>query len=508
MDRRSPRRRQGNCSVELNDYIRIVRRFWVSIVALTLMGVAAAAALSLLATPTYTASSSLFFTVRSGDTANELAQGSTYTERQVRSYARVAEAPVVLRPVIESLELQTTPAALAERIQIDVPTNTSVLDLSVVDDDPVRAAAIADAVARHLVVAVSDMAPRDADGLEAVRANVISEATIPTAWTTPRVAQNLALGALLGAMLGVGQALLRRTLDTRVRTSEDLAATTAIPIIASITAEPPGSDVGQVVIRAPGSPAAEGYRRLRTNLQFVTVGTRGRSLAISSSVSGEGKSTTAVNVALAVAATGQRVLLIDADLRRPQVARRLNLEGAAGLTTILIGRALLDDVVQPVQDGLDVVAAGPVPPNPSELLGSDAMRGLIDEALAAYDYVFLDTAPLIPVTDTAVLATMVGGILLVIGSGEVHRDQVADAIESVQAADGNVVGLVLNKLQARDEGHRASYYRREGYAAAPDNERNDASEEPMILPGAPQRREAAGADATIRISASDAGDGR
>ena len=454
--------------MELSDYLRVLRKFWVSITALTLLGVAAAALISLLATPTYTSSASLFVTVQNANSAGELASGSTYAERQVKSFAEVAETPIVLQPVIDRLGLDTTPGTLAGRVTVSVPTNTSILEVAVVDTDPARAAATANGIAESLVGVVAEIAPKDAKGESTIQVTVVKPGAEPTAWTSPRVAQNLTLGLLVGLMLGLGQALLRHVLDTKVRNADDIAQLTDAPVLGTIAFDQDAPKHGLAVVDAPTSLRAEDFRRLRTNLQFVGVGENGRSMAISSSLPGEGKTWTVLNVAFSLAATGKRVLLVDADLRRPRVAKRLGLEGSVGLTTVLIGRATFDDVVQPLVGGVDVLAAGQLPPNPSELLGSEAMRGLVTEATTNYDYVLFDTAPLVPVADTAALSRVIGGVIVVVGSGGVDAAQFEEALASVQAAEGTLLGVVLNKLRAEDAGHRkAVYYHREAYGETP-----------------------------------------
>ncbi len=454
--------------MELSDYLRVLRKFWVSITALAMLGVAAAALLSLLTTPTYTSSTSLFVTVQNANSAGELASGSTYAERQVKSFAEVAETPIVLQPVIDRLRLDTTPGALAGKVNVSVPTNTSVLEVAVEDTDPARAAATASGIAESLVGVVGEIAPKDAKGESTVQVTVVKPAAIPTSWTSPKVAQNLTLGLLVGLMLGVGQALLRHVLDTKVRNAEDIAHLTDVPVVGTVAfdEDAPGHELA--VVDAPNSLRAEDFRRLRTNMQFLGAGGGGRSFAFTSSLPDEGKTSTTMNVAFSLAATGRRVLLVDADLRRPSVAKRLGLEDAVGLTTILIGRATLDDVVQPLAGGVDVLASGQVPPNPSELLGSEAMRGLVIQASTRYDYVLFDTAPLVPVVDTAALSRLIGGVIVVVGSGDVHAAQLEESLASVEAAEGNVLGVVLNKLRAEDAGHRkAVYYQREGYGETP-----------------------------------------
>lgn len=454
---------EGRSEVELRDYLRILRKFWRSISALALISIAAAAAISLAVTPTYTASTSLFLTVQSGNTAGELAQGSTYTERQVKSFAEIAQAPIVLQPVIDELGLEVTPAQLAQNVTVTVPTNTAILEVALVDIDPNRAAATANAIGSGMVRTVADVAPTDEAGRASVEANVITPATVPTSWTTPKVAQNLLLGLLVGLMLGVGQALLRTALDTKVRNVDDIARVTELPVVGTVIFDSEVEKHPLAVVEAPNSLRAEEYRRLRTNLQFLGV-ERGRTVAFTSSVAAEGKTSTILNVAVSLAEAGKRVLLVDADLRRPKVAERLNLEGTVGLSTILVGRADLDDVIQPVH-GLDVLPSGQVPPNPSELLGSDALRRVLQETSQRYDYVLLDSAPLGPVADTAVLSSAIGGVIIIAGSGAVDAVQLQDAIASVEAADGHVLGVVLNKLKAADAGHqRRYYYQREPYS--------------------------------------------
>lgn len=463
----------------LTDYLQVLRKFWISIVALTLLGIAAGAAASLLATPTYTSSVSLYLTVQSGDSPAELSQGSSYTERQVKSFAQIAESPIVLQPVIDELGLSVSPAALAQQVSVTVPANTSILNVAVVDTDAQRAAATASAVGDQLIETVARVSPKDGTGKASVEANMIKPATVPSSWTTPKVFQNLALGLLLGLLVGVGQALLRTVLDTRVRNADDIAQITDVPIVGTIVFDAAAARTPLAVLDDRNSLRAEEYRRLRTNIQFLDAGSQGSSIAITSSVAAEGKTSTVLNVAIALAETGKRVLLMDADLRRPRVAQRLKIEGAVGLSTILVGRATLDDVTQPVH-GLDVLPAGQVPPNPSELLGSERMRALVQLAQQSYDYVLIDSAPLGPVADTAVLSSMIGGVVIVTGSGQVHAAELSDSIASVEAAEGKVLGMVLNKLRPEDSGtRRSSYYQRGAYGDDVDSDGAAPVDTPM-----------------------------
>lgn len=454
--------------MELTDYLRVLRKYWISILLVTLGGVAVAGGASMLMRPVFTASASIFFTVHTSGTAGELNSGSTYASNQVKSYAELTTTPIVLDPVISSLGLDITAAELGERITASAPTSTAIINIEVTGNDAEETAQISNEVARQLIVVVDELSPETTDGTKVVRATIVSAASVPTEWTSPRVSLNLALGGLIGLMLGLGQAVLRSRLDTRILTAVDIDEVTDRSVVGAIVFDSDASAHPLIFEADPHSARAEAYRRLRTNLQFLELGGRGRSVVITSSIAGEGKTTTAINLATTLADSGESVLLIDADLRSPMVADCLNLEGSVGLTTVIIGRAVLADVVQPVGQGnLQVLPSGQIPPNPSELLGSEPMRRLLNEATDRYDMVIIDSPPLLPVTDSAVLSRSAGGALVVVGGGTVRKPELAGALESLEAVDANVLGLVLNKVRSENVGHyRYQHY----YTSSGDHE--------------------------------------
>ena len=447
--------------MELRAYFEIFRRRWLTVLIVALSALALAAAATLLTTPKYTATTRLFFGVQGTGSAVELAQGSTFAAAQMTSYAEVATSPIVLTPVVQELGLNVSPAALRQQIVANVPADTVILELAVTDVDATRAAAIANAVGRKVAEVASSLSPERADGSQAVRATTLAPAGVPSAPSSPDIFRNLALGLILGALLGLGLALLRHVLDTKVRSEQDVRALTDHSILGVIAFDE-GVPKHPVILRdEPRSAPAEAIRRLRTNLQFIDVAERSRSIVISSSVPAEGKTTTAINLAVSLADAGSRVLLIDADLRRPSIAEYLGLEGRAGLTTALIGKATVEDVVQPWNDtSLDILPAGQVPPNPSELLGSKAMGTLLDRVTSTYDIVLLDSPPLLPVTDAAVLGRQAGGLLVVAGVDRIHRPQLRETMESLETAGCHVVGVVINKIARREVG---AYVYENGY---------------------------------------------
>lgn len=449
--------------MNLHDYLEVLRRRWVSVIIVALTTVATAAALTLAMTPQYSAKTRLFFSVESnGGTLTDLVQGSSFAEKQMTSYAEVARSPLVLDPVIDRLDLETTSAGLAAALSATIPPDTVILEIAAVDPDAGRAAAIANAVGEEVAQTARDLSPDRKDGTKAVQATILAPALVPSSPSSPNVVRNLVLGAALGLLLGLGVALLRHVLDTRVRGEQDVREVTDRPLLGAVGFDAKVPDHPVILRDEPLGAAAEAIRRLRTNFQFLDLGDRPRSIVITSSVPGEGKSTTSVNLAVALADAGTRVILVDADLRRPSVANSLGLEGSVGLTTVLIGRAELDDVIQHWEStSLDILPSGRIPPNPSELLGSSAMERLLDELTARYDVVLLDTPPLLPVTDAAVLSNLTGGSMLVVGADRVHRPQLREAIASLTTAGAHLHGVVLNRIARQEAGY---YTYDSGYA--------------------------------------------
>jgi len=445
--------------MELSDYLRILRKNWLVIVVLTLVGLGAAAAYSLTRTPEFESSSTVFVSTQ-GSTVQELQQGSSFTQARINTYVGLATAPVVLNPVIAELGLDVTARTLAESVSVAAPLNSTLITVTVTDPDPVMAADIANAIAASLATAVPQLEPESADGTSPVRLTRVSDAQPALSPSSPNVPLNLALGVLVGLALGIGVAVLRTVLDNKVRNPRDAAQITAAPSIGAIACDPKAKDRPLIVHADPLSPRAESFRALRTNLQFLDMGGRA-SFVITSSIPSEGKSTTTINLAIALADAGKRVALLDTDLRKPKVAEYLGIEGGVGLTDVLIGRARVGDVMLPWGGrSLFVLPAGKVPPNPSELLGSDQMATLLEVLERDFDVVLCDAPPLLPVTDAAILARATSGALLIIAAGKTTKHQLTGAAEALQTVGAKLAGFVMSMVPTRGAD---SYYSAYGY---------------------------------------------
>jgi polysaccharide biosynthesis transport protein len=452
--------------VELRDYLRIFRKRWPIVAALFILGGAAAGALVFRATPVYAAHTQLFVTTPSGgDNAANLQQGNTFTQERVKSYATIVSSPAVLSPVIASLHLQTTPSELASSVSASAPLNTVLINVTVRNTSPAQAKSIANAVSVSFTKVVAQLETPADGGESPIKVSVVKQADTPQLPVSPNKKLDIALGLFLGLLLGIGAAFLRDTLDTTIKTTADVASITNASMLGGIVFDPEVPKRPLITHADPQSRRAESFRHLRTNLQFVDVENESKSFVITSSVGGEGKSTTCANLALALAATGSRVALVEADLRRPKVADYLGLERAVGLTTVLIGQATIIDVMQSWGNGqLHVLPAGRVPPNPSELLGSSAMKSIIRQLEAAYDFVLIDAPPLLPVTDATVLSRIAGGAIVVVGAGRIRSDQLRRSLETLASVDAPVRGVIMNFMPTK--GPDAYTYYAYGYDGA------------------------------------------
>lgn len=445
--------------------LEVVRRRWRWVAVMALLGAVAGLCYALYVPKTYRASASVFFSLQYGDSASDLVQGSTYTQNQVASFARLATTPAVLDPVIEELGLDTGTTALAGRIEASAPLDTVLVEVAVTDGSASGAARIANAVVDTLSSTVENLAPRNENGRPTVEATTVAPAEVPGGPASPKLPLNVAVGLGIGLLAGLALAWTREALDNRVRDASVVGEVTDLPVIGTIGTRSRGSQ--PVVIESePHSPQADFFRQLGTNLQFLGVPGAGsadggdlRTVMVTSSVPAEGKSTVAANLAAALAETNARVVLVDADLRRPAAAQLLGVEGAAGLSTVLIGRATIDDVLQEWgTSGLHVLASGRVPPNSGELLNSPAMRQVLAELRERFDFVILDAPPLLPVADAVILSRAVDGAIVVANVTKARRHQLAESLRSLDQVKARVLGIVLNQVRRRDPSYSYEPY--------------------------------------------------
>ncbi|WP_242652884.1 polysaccharide biosynthesis tyrosine autokinase [Intrasporangium flavum] len=422
--------------------------------------IAATAVQTMLTPAVYTASTKIYLSATEPPSSTDGKSGTYAIQAtDLATYLDVLTSPSVSEPLTQRLGLPPgTPLGLSG----EVSQTSNMMTISSTGGDPQLVARVANEAGPVLAEVAKKFSPLLASNGQAVESTTISPASVPGEPISPNARRNLLIGGLLGLALGIGLALLTHTLDTKVRTEEDIKALSKRPILGDIPLVKAAKDsTGFVSLESdPHGRHAEAIRRLRTNLLFVDVTTGGHSFVVTSSVPGEGKTTTTVNLALAMADAGSRVLLIDGDLRNPSVARALGLDGGFGLTTLLLGLAEPDDVIQQWRDStLFVLPAGAVPPNPSELLGSEPMEQLFGKLAQQFDFILVDSPPVVPVIDAVLINKLTHGLIMVVGAERTKKKDLASAVQSLETVDVPVAGFALNMVPSGSSTtHRYGYY--------------------------------------------------
>jgi len=312
---------------------------------------------------------------------------------------------------------------------------------------------------------------RLAGELKTPSVQILDRALVPTSPTQPQPVRNLLVAIPMGLVLGIGLALLLDTLDRRVKSPQDVARVLKLPLLTVVPGIGLGEGVGRdegkaklVTIQQPRSHAAECYRNLRTSILFSSGRPVPRTIVVTSAVAGEGKSTTAANLAVVMAQSGRKVLLIDADLRRPALQRYFVRRESRGLIRILKDGVKPEEAVQPSEvENLDLLLCHGIPNNPSELLGSDRMLALINEMKSRYDTIIIDSPVIISVPDAVILAARAEAVVMVHCPKAADRDMVTFAREKLDEVNANILGLVMNRVDVKKGGYMYSNYMYYGY---------------------------------------------
>jgi capsular exopolysaccharide synthesis family protein len=446
--------------VNLKDYLRIARARWKLIVGSVVALVGAAALLTALTPPTYSSEARLFVSSSQGGTGAY--EDSLLSAKRVDTYAGLVNSRQIADRVITRLDLDMQAGDIANQVTATVVPDTVIIEVGGTAEDPLEAQALTQVVAEEMSAYVTELETPLGSSRAPLKVTVVDDAPFPATPDSPDPLRNLGLAAIVGLLLGLGLAIVRESLDSSVKSPEDVAAVANLPVMGNIAYDPKADKRPLLTAMEGRAPQVEAFRVLRTNMQFVDVDHDSKVFTITSSVSGEGKSTVAANLAITLAQAGQRVLLMEGDLRRPRLHEFFGLEPSVGLTTVLLGKVRLEQAVQPTAvPGLAVLNSGALPPNPSELLQSESMSDLLlDARTGGYDAIIVDAPPLLPVTDAALLAAQSDGALLVVRHGRTSRDQLRIAMERLQAVGGRPVGVVLNMVTSSSgaEAYSFGYY--------------------------------------------------
>ena len=492
---------------ELRDYLTIIRRRKAVIILAVLLVEAAALTVSYLKTPLYQGTAEVVLQPRTEAVfGNNVAIGDP--KRAIETEIRILESQPVKAKVREQI-------GVSPDIDAGAITDTDVIRIQARSVSAKQAADIANAYANSYIdyrrqqsvdslkaaadkigesvaslnreIASAPEGQRDAliqskgaleERLQQLRveaelksggAELVTSAIVPVTPVEPKPVRSALLGALVGLMLGIGLAFLVEYLDDSVKTKDDFervvgGGVPVIGLIPSISSWRAKDDAMVISISDPRSPAAEAYRTLRTSIQFLALDQPMRTLQVTSANAREGKTTTLANLGVSLAKAGQRVAIVCCDLRRPRVHEFFGLSNDTGLTSVLLGKVPLTGALQevPDQNRLFLLASGPLPPNPSELLSSKRTIEVLTSLQNEVDIVLLDSPPLLPVTDAIVLSGRVDATLLVSVSGSTTLKEAARAAELLRQVDAPLVGLVLNGVDEDGSyGYGSQYYRDE-----------------------------------------------
>lgn len=432
-------------TVTIQDLIQLTRRRIGLILLCTVLGLGVAIGVLQFTPKSYTASSSAYVSVRVAED-NSANTGSFYTASQLanqkaQAFSSVITSTAVADSVVTRLHLSASASEVASKVKATPVQNSSTINVTATFDTETTAKAIADAV---IDVAAEQL--NELEGGESpVQLRLLSSAELSAVIVTPSRMRTLALGTTGGLFIGYLITILLALLDRRIRTPEDVEAHSPVPLVAVL----PQSDmIGRELLDAGDGDfrAEEALRKLRTNLMYANVDHELKICVVSSPNSNEGKTSVAIQLAKVLAASGENVVLVDADLRRPTVDSCLHIKSPIGLSQVLAGTIPVEQAVVTTEEpGLFVLPAGHVPPNPSELLSSKRMEALT-QALSRESIVIFDAPPLLPVTDAAILSRIADGMLLVVSSGKTKTDEMALALDAVAQAGGKTLGIVLNRV--------------------------------------------------------------
>jgi succinoglycan biosynthesis transport protein ExoP len=454
--------------MDLKDFYRLVLRNLVIVIVSTLSGVGVAASVTWAMTPMYEAKIQLFVSTQSSAVdISALVQGSSFSQQRVKSYAQIIPSSKTLNPVITNLRLDMSAEKLAKRVKASAPLDTVLINVSVLDESPARAALIANEIGSQFAKTANELELSQFGGAPAIKVSVVKSASVPIEPASPKVTLNILLGLILGFGLGIGLAILRQIFDTTIKNEQDLDGTA---LLGAIGFDESAKDKPLITQISRYAARTESFRQLRTNLQYIKADQPPQVIAITSALPAEGKTSSAINLALSMANSGFSVILIEADMRRPKVNKYLGLENKnSGLSEILSGRfgtLKSDEISQYISKfgeeiSIDFISSGAVPPNPSELLNSETFDALLEILRKRYNFIVIDCPPSLPVADAAIISTRTDGVVIIAAAGSTKINQYLGAREAINNVGGHILGVVLNMIPLTrsygDYGYRYGY---------------------------------------------------
>ena len=493
----------------LSQYLAVARRWWWLLLLSTVIGGSSAYLVSRLVTPTYEATTTLLV-VHQQESGSVGLSDLQASERLANTFSELVTVRPVLESAIARAGLDLTPADLEERLTVDNPPTTQLLEIT--------AEASTAGAARDLANVVADAFIDSNQSALSSRPGIVSmveAAVAPMEPSEPSALGNTVLGAFLALLATAGIVALVEYLDDTVKNEESVGELTGVPVVGHVAQFKRPLKPGEQLRAGLDSRSreAEAYRSIRTNLTFTFGNTQGgaKRLLVTSPGPGEGKSTTAANLAVVFGLAGSRVVVVDADLRRPTQHRIFGIPNTSGLTNVLANSevGLAQTVQRTAYEGVWLLASGPIPANPSELLGSGRMQSILGALEEHFEIIILDTPPALAVTDAAVLSSIVSATVVVVKHGKTRSAELKHTVERLAVAGRPIAGVIINGVRDTSPG----YYYADYQAQPPTPKRAEPSKGPPMQPApaaashgpnpvrprdAPPTRETAGAPSAHR----------
>lgn len=454
--------------MDLTPALALLRRRWISMLVCLIIGVVTGAIVYGSTSPTYRSTARVFFNLPSTPDVAAQAQGFQLTTELLQSYARIATSHSAAQAISQSLGGAVSPSDVQSRVAATPEQQTLLLDVAATGGSPGAAQQLAAAATDNLVQQLSQLSSVQATQ---IKPQVVDPANTPSSPISPSKKVDFGLGIALGLIGGVLAALLADTLDRRIRTARQVTDLTDLPEMGRTPRSRKLARQPLVAWHGRAGDVREAFRSVRTSVHFFDPESPARVILVTSPGSGEGKTTVAVNLAMALGAAGDSVVLVDADLRRAGLTRLLSMDRTGGLTAAIYEPALLPDLLRAgPHTNVEVLPSGELPPNPAELLGSLNMASLLESLAERADKVVIDCSPVVPVTDAVTLSTQVDTVVLVVREKMSKRNEVDASVQRLRAVGARLAGFVLNGVAPRhSSGH--NYGGKRSAANAPVTER-------------------------------------
>ncbi|MEY2419133.1 MAG: tyrosine-protein kinase, partial [Actinomycetota bacterium] len=448
--------------MELQAFVSLIRRRWPIVVLAFVICLAGSAAISQSQTKQYATTARLFVSVPDVINVQQAVQANQVTSELMQTFAKMVDDNITTGRVFNRLNARVPVDRIRAKVSASALPQTFLIDVRGGDPDPALATTLTNETAEALKSVIDQLGK--ASGIEAT---ILSRAPRPVDPVSPKPGRDITVGAFLGLALGAVIALAIDSLDRTIREGDVAAEVFGAPVLCSIPKQRRIASDPLVALKSGGSPTGEAYRALRTAIRFRESSQHLKTVLVTSAAAGDGKSTIAANLAIAMSLDGAKTILIDADLRRTRLATMFDLPVGKGLTDVLLGKASLSEALVPWSRGLSILQVGTYTLNPSEALGSQAMVQVLEEAKRVADIVIVDAPPTLPVADPAVLAAQVDGTVLVCRWHRTSLHAAAATRSMLDNVGADVIGVVLN---AEAGGRSANYYRH--YSTRPQHRRD------------------------------------